>query len=108
MEDLLQEESSTHRCIMKSRGHPQDDSRHDVNSTPLFLSQSCPTSIIDLPSLPMPPSLPSSLDRDLENVFLMASMTQQAKRNVLMTGRERKSRSTSYVVAFFLTTVFFY
>jgi len=96
MEDLLQDESSTHRCIMKSRGQPQDDSRYDADTTPLFVSQSCPTSIIDLPTPPMPPSLPSSLDRDLENVFLMASVTQQqAKRNVLMTGRERKSRSTS-------------
>ena len=95
MEDLLQDESSTHRCIMKSRGQPHDESRYDGSTVPMFLSQSCPTSIIDLPTLPMPPSLPSSLDRDLENVFQMASMTQQAKRNILMTGRSRNSRSTS-------------
>jgi len=95
MEDLLQDESSTHRCIMKSRGQPHDESRYDGSTAPMFLSQSCPTSIIDLPTLPMPPSLPSSLDRDLENVFQMASMTQQAKRNILMTGRSRNSRSTS-------------
>ena len=96
MEDLLQDESSTHRCIMKSHGPPHDDSGSDANTTPPFLSQSCPTSIIDLPTPPMPPSLPSSLDRDLENVFLMASVTQQqAKRNILMTGRNCKSRSTS-------------
>jgi len=81
---------------MKSHGQPRDDSRCDANTTPLFLSQSCPTSIIDLPTPPMPPSLPSSLDRDLENVFLMASVThQQAKRNIQVTGRDRKSRSTS-------------
>lgn len=95
MEDLLQDESSAHRCIMKSRGQPQDGLRCDVDTAPLFLSQSCPTSIIDLPALTMPPSLPSSLNKDLENVFLSASVTQQAKRHVLMTGRERKSRSTS-------------
>jgi len=96
MEDLLQDESSTHRCIMKSHGPPHDDSKYDANATPMFLSQSCPTSIIDLPAMTMPPSLPSSLDRDLENVFLMASVThQQAKRNILTTGRNRKSRSTS-------------
>jgi len=93
MEDLLQDESSSHRCIMKSRGQPHDDSRYDVNTAPLFLSVSCPTSIVDLPALPMPPSLPSVLDRDLENVFLMASMTQQAKRNIQMTSRDCKSRS---------------
>ena len=93
MEDLLQDESSSHRCIMKSRGQTHDDSRCDVNTTPLFLSQSCPTSIIDVPTLPMPPSLPSVLDRDLENVFLMASTSQQAKRNILMTGRNQQSRN---------------
>jgi len=96
MEDLLQDPSSAHRCIMKSLAQPRDDSRYDANTTPLFLSQSCPTSIIDMPSPPMPSSLPSSLDRDLENVFLMASTTQQqAKRHMLMTGRQRRTRSTS-------------
>jgi len=95
MEDLLQDESSTHRCIMKSRGQPHDESTYDVNITPPFLSQSCPTSIIDIPAPPMPPSLPSSLDRDLENVFLMASMTQQAKRHSHGTGHNHKSKSTS-------------
>jgi len=96
MEDLLQDESSTHRCIVKSHGHPRDSSRYNADATPLFLSQSCPTSIIDLPALAMPPSLPSSLDRDPENVFLMASVSQQqAKRNMLAAGRSRSSKSTS-------------
>jgi len=96
MEDLLQDESSTHRCIMKSRGQRSNDAVPAAGSAPFFLSQSCPTSIIDVPTPAMPPSLPSSLERDLENVFLAVSQ-QQAKRYALMTGRERKSRSTSLV-----------
>jgi len=96
MEDLLQDKSSAYRCIMKSHFQPRNEDTDDADITPPFLSQSCPTSIIDLQTPPMPPSLPSSLDRDLENVFLMSSAThQQAKRNMLMTGRKRNSRSTS-------------
>ena len=66
MVDLLQDENSKHRHLMVS--HSSDS----LNKTsPLYLSSLCPSSMVDLPTLDMPPSLPNSLHKDnvWENMY---------------------------------------
>ncbi|ELT97897.1 hypothetical protein CAPTEDRAFT_149660 [Capitella teleta] len=81
IEDLLQDASSQHRKLMVSLA--VEKPRVLENPEVPYLSQSCPTSMIDIPTPCMPGSLPSDLNQT--NVFghapLMQSKKVEAKRS---------------------------
>ena len=93
MEDLLQGKASAHRHLMVSYAPSQLKSSFspDVESC-MFLSSSCPTSMIEIPDPQMPPSLPSSFHR--ENVFDM----HQARTSV--SSSRKPSTGDKYVILF--------
>ena len=63
MDDLLQRPSSRHRHLMVSYSLDSLSSRLTNKST-MPISNSCPSHMVDLPKLDMPPSLPNSLHKD--------------------------------------------
>lgn len=64
VEDLLGSPDSTHRQLMVSYATVGSQSDLGVSK---YLSSSCPSSVLELPPLNMPPSLPTNLNR--ENVW---------------------------------------
>ncbi len=92
IEDLLQDAKSKHRHLMVShataRPGVHSKSRHlaGEGNTSQYLSQSCPSHMIDVPSPELPPSLPSSFHQ--ENVFYTTSQKTQP----VLTPKKRKQR----------------
>ena len=88
MEDL-QCQQPNHRNLMVSYTSPKTMSHLLPDFKNTFLSQSCPTSMIDIPKPQMPCSLPTSFHR--ENVFeSLAPTATTVKPKVLL----HKAKST--------------
>ncbi|KAK3583966.1 hypothetical protein CHS0354_033760 [Potamilus streckersoni] len=81
MDDLLEEQSSPHRQIMVSKAPVREDSH--INPK-IFLSSSCPESMILAPIPILPPSLPTSFHNNLEGMSrLRPKLTQRSFSNRL-------------------------
>ncbi|XP_013405463.1 vacuolar protein sorting-associated protein 13D-like isoform X2 [Lingula anatina] len=93
VKDLLQDEQTKHGFLMVSKGALPTGEFAAAGETKMYMSTSCPDSMIQAAAPDMPPSLPSSLRQ--ENVFT-ARAAQSKGSTASRTHRSRQEKPSEY------------